>query len=139
MADKKTILDEPVIPSIAELLLEIQRLNKGIDTANRNFEYIQKSLDILNDDRTLLEENIKLLREVSTTLQFVRSKQNSDTKETQAMVTEVKEAVEDVPQGVEKTVEEGIGQILDTVKRKKNVAFRDPFWLRLKRKVEVKK
>lgn len=104
-----------------QLQLEISRLSDEFKKLIRRVDGLQKSVDLLYQDREILEDmqgSIKALQEV---LLYNRQHIDNAVKEVKAEVIEQGLKVEDKVEKVKTTVEDNISGLLQNIEKKKNV------------------
>ena len=92
---------------------------------------MRSGIDILDDDRELMEETHTLVREVKDLLGFLRDKQADTHRETRNEIREVKESINELPPQTEKAINSGFEDIIESVKHKSNIKIKIPWYRRI--------
>lgn len=79
----------------------------------------QKSLDIMDKDRVILEEGLSVMRSLESLFKQNRDHQNSVNRNMSTEIGEVKVAVEETPSNIRETINESMDKLIEVVERKK--------------------
>jgi len=104
-----------------QIQLELSRLSDAFNKLIRRVDGLQKSVDLLYQDREILEDmqgSIKSLQEV---LLYSRQHVDNAVKDVKAEVIEQSLKVEEKVQSVKETVEDNITGLVQNIEKKKNV------------------
>jgi len=104
-----------------QIQLELSRLSDAFNKLIRRVDGLQKSVDLLYQDREILEDmqgSIKSLQEV---LLYSRQHVDNAVKDVKAEVIEQGLKVEEKVQSVKETVEDNITGLVQNIEKKKNV------------------
>ena len=104
-----------------QIQLELSRLSDAFNKLIRRVDGLQKSVDLLYQDREILEDmqgSIKSLQEV---LLYSRQHVDNAVKDVKAEVIEQGLKVEEKVQSVKETVQDNITGLVQNIEKKKNV------------------
>ena len=105
---------------------ELKRLTRRVDT-------LQKSVDLLSQDREILEDLLGRMTSVEEVLRANREHQDLRTKDIKADISDVKDTVEAKVSEVQETVQENLGAIATEVSSKKALILKkDGFFGKMK-------
>lgn len=105
-------IDSQVSNQTIKLL--IKEVRQSIEKNDRKTDALQRSVDLLEQDRQILENILGSITELKQLIVSHREHQDSTMKDVKMEVTETKE-----------TVQDNIGTLVDTIDKKKIVVVKD--------------
>jgi hypothetical protein len=107
---------------------ELKKLSRRVDT-------LQKSVDLLSEDRTILEDLLGRITSVGEILQANRQHQDLKTKDIKADIQDVQNTVEKTANEMQNVVQENVGALVTEVANKKVILKKkEHWWNKFKRK-----
>jgi chromosome segregation ATPase len=116
--------------------LQLNRLEDEIKKNSRRIETMQKSLDLLYEDRSILEDIVAKLNTLLEQFQLNRNRSEKQTQDIKFEVQEVKDKVEDKIGDVGNTVEKNIGTLVSEMKQKQVVTIKEGFFAKIKKLIK---
>lgn len=103
----------------------LTRIDDTLKVVIRRLDSHQKSLDLIDAERNILEDLIVISRSIQELLKQQRDHQQITNKDVRANLSEVKERAEQIPDEVKNMFEKKMDQLI-TVVEKKKVQFQNP-------------
>jgi chromosome segregation ATPase len=113
--------------------LQIIKLEDELKKVTRRIETMQKSLDLLYEDRSILEDILGKLTTLIEQSALNRNRTERQTKDIKYEVQGVKEKVEDKIIDVGDTVEKNIGTLVSEIRQKQIITIKEGFFAKIKK------
>jgi methyl-accepting chemotaxis protein len=114
MAKNKQLEETDNQVSSQTIKLLIEEVRQSIEKNDRKTDALQRSIDLLEQDRQILENILGSITELKQLIVSHREHQDSTMKDVKMEVTETKE-----------TVQDNIGTLVDSIDKKKIVVMKD--------------
>ena len=110
-------IDEETQLGLSKLKDEVKGLSRRVDT-------LQKSVDLLSQDRNILEDLLGGIRSLEGILLANRTHQDLKSQDIKADIKDVQDSVEKTASEVQETVEINVGALATEVSSKKIIVFK---------------
>lgn len=125
MAEDDTKNKQQTELGIAQLTDELKKVVRRVDT-------LQKSVDLLYQDRTILEDMQASITSLKEVLLTSRQHQDLMTKDLKFDVKEVGDKVEAKIDEVKENVRTNVGTMVESIEKKKTIVVKESWFNRLK-------
>lgn len=114
-----------------------QRLEDEIKKVVRRQDTMQKSLDLLYEDRNILEDLVNKMNSLSEAVSRIRERYDKNTAEIKQEMTENKEHFAIKVEEAGEQISDRLGEVVDTLAGKRIIEIRPGFIKRIRAKLKI--